>query len=328
MTIVSTIENIRYVGSIADGLAEAVSSTDDSQDSHFNDNYAFDVKYNFETNSINLVAKRKERDNDLSEEKDLRSENVPFELVVVDSVNYTNKDFPEKDLTMSLIEFDVTSEKFRITDILTLPDVKKIGPVRATMQRFSKDLIYICGVQCHEKFDLAKSLVTFRTTHNMTVLNSEQELTVLEVPHLSEEGTPYQNVELHRQYTIKYMFHQIGFEIDGVDAEAWFPNYNFGHSNCNETNGRQNNAFKTPLAAGQTHTVKIKCAKTSNKEIANKYDVVLTNGFCNRSRVELRDGSEINIQLDFTGLQAGEITKLKLNLGDMTSYAELYITLV
>lgn len=328
MTIVTKVENIRYVGSVADGLDGARQLTDDSGESYFNDNYVFDVKYNFESNSLDLVAKRKERDNDLSEEKDLRAETVPVELIVVDSVSYTNADFPEKELTFGLIEFDVATEKFRFADILQMPEAKTIGPLRAVAQRYNKDLILIAGIQCHDKFDFDKAFITFRTTHNMNVLNTEQELTIMEVPHISLEGKPYENVELHRQYILKYIFNHINFEIAGATIEEWFPNFQFGHSNCNETNGRQNNAFRTSLAADQIHTVKVKCSKHFNKESINRYDVVLTNGFCNRSRLELKDGSEVNIQLDFSGLEAGEVTKLKLNLGDMTSYAELYITLV
>jgi len=328
MTIVTKIENIRYVGSVADGLDVARELTDDTAESYFNDNYVFDVKYNFESNSLDLVAKRKERDNDLSEEKDLRLDDVPFEMVVVDSVSYTNADFPEKELTFGVIEFDVATEKFRFADILNMPDSKKLGPVKTLAYRYNKDLIIICGIQCHEKFDFAKSFITFRTTHNMNVLNSEQELTVMEVPYISLEGKPYENVELHRQYSLKYIFNHIDFEIAGATIEEWFPNFQFGHANCNETNGRQNNAFRTSLAANEIHTVVAKCSKYFNKDSVNRYDVSLTNGFCNRTRVDMKDGTEVSIQLDFTGLQAGEVTKLKFDLGDMTSYAELYITLV
>ena len=330
MTIVTTIENIRYVGSVADGLQEARQTTEDSLESYYNDNYVFDVKYNFETKSLDLVAKRKERDNDLSVEKDLRADGeIPFELVVVDSVSYTNVDFPpEKELTFGIFEFDVPSEKFQFTDVLLLPDVKTIGPLRAVAKRHNKNLILIAGLQCHDKFDFDKAFITFRTTNNMNVLNTEQELTVMEVPFLSPEGKPYENMELHRQYNLNYIFNQITFEIEGATIEPWFPNFRFGHADSNETSGRQNNAFRTTLAADQIHNVKVKCFKHNHKDSVNKYDVVLTVGFCNRARLELKDGSEVNIQLDFTGLQAGETTKLKLNLGDMTSYAELFITLV
>lgn len=84
------------------------------------------------------------------------------------------------------------------------------------------------------------------------------------------------------------------------------------------------NEYKVSLAPGK-YTVKVTVDKPSST-LTNTYLVSVVNGVTPVSKVDIASG-ELIVPVDLTGLQSGIVSRLKFQLGDVRSYAKLWMTI-
>ena len=84
--------------------------------------------------------------------------------------------------------------------------------------------------------------------------------------------------------------------------------------------------YRTSLPAG-IYNIQVNVNKPAYSTLNNRYDLSSINGIINKNRIDINSGS-VSVQLNISGLQAGETSKLKLNLGKFSSFGELWIDIV
>jgi len=92
-----------------------------------------------------------------------------------------------------------------------------------------------------------------------------------------------------------------------------------------KTGGTIFNNYTVTLPAADLYKIEITVAKEKFGDTRNTYNLTTVNGNINKNRIQSGDGT-FEILLNSSGLVATDYVKLKLNLGDFTSFAELWIT--
>lgn len=92
------------------------------------------------------------------------------------------------------------------------------------------------------------------------------------------------------------------------------------------TEQQLHNQFRVSLAPG-IYTIDTTFTKPEYSNLSNRYEIEAVNGVTNKTRIDIASGT-VPIQYNLTGMVAGEIAKLKLNIGKFTSFGELWVDVI
>jgi hypothetical protein len=92
-----------------------------------------------------------------------------------------------------------------------------------------------------------------------------------------------------------------------------------------DVNGQdsKSNQYRVTLPAAK-YTIQVNVDKTLYPDLENTYNITVLNGYINKTRVSTGAGS-FTVKLDLSELESSDYSKLKLDLGQFLSYAELWV---
>ena len=93
----------------------------------------------------------------------------------------------------------------------------------------------------------------------------------------------------------------------------------------NHPSASKDNDYVVTLPVADAYKLRYTFTKPNFKDTPNTYNVSVINGNVNKNRIVIGDGTE-DIILNSSFLTAGDFTKVKLNLGLLVSFSELWIT--
>jgi hypothetical protein len=92
-----------------------------------------------------------------------------------------------------------------------------------------------------------------------------------------------------------------------------------------KTGGTIFNNYTVTLPAADLYKIEITVAKEKFGDTPNTYNLTTVNGNINKNRIQIGAGT-FELVLNCSGLPAGDFSKIKMNLGEFASFAELWIT--
>jgi hypothetical protein len=90
-----------------------------------------------------------------------------------------------------------------------------------------------------------------------------------------------------------------------------------------QNSNARSNKYKVNLPPAK-YTIEVNVEKELYPENKNTYDIRVLNGYINKTRVIAGAGT-FNVKLDLSELETSDFSKLKFDLGQFSSYAELWI---
>ena len=258
-----------------------------------------------------------------------------------------------------LVIFD--AYEYGLTKITNSQSARKIA--RFVKERYNHDLIPLFVLDNFYKSapDFTASVLTFYTDEQDLTIND----TILTLDNLPVTVTQQEkerwllnNLNLHVSFEIldgdKIISSNSKFikpeakSLDFIKMDTPNLDLEYAVSNPADPVDRIGGQFKLSLPAKDLYTIRVKYfTDYIIKTLPVKFDVICINGIANKSRLTSgwtqinedvilqQHTSEIaarfvgldNIQINTAGLVAGDFVKLKLNLGNFKSYAELWIVL-
>lgn len=242
---------------------------------------------------------------------------------------FTPADFPMvTDQKSFYVEYNVLTNSFDILDVLSfgkankasVPNYHGVGLHRDIKKRHNENLLPIFYVKT---FDAAAtgfecSLINFYVhdsegeAADTIILNSDvEEMTTQERQQWINE-----NLVSFLTFVIK---NEDGTQIIDADQTKLFAVNAQGQPT-------PSNKYKVSLPAAK-YNIQVDVEKGLYPENANTYNIRVVNGFINKTRVSTGAGT-FSVKLDISELDAGDFSKLKFDLGDFESYAELWIEVI
>jgi hypothetical protein len=284
-----------------------------------NQNYR--ISFGYADNSITVKVEKIIKP-DLTRIEELDAEVIPqITFETVDEKTFTASDFPKQsDHIVWYVDFDVTTQS--ITKPKQLLDLfNGSGPSTPIYQ------IWSTYMSIHNS-----DLLQLFTLQNFDRLSEGFEKSVLRV-FVDVDNTPdlldtvitagdFETVTAteYNDWAGANLVPKITFDIkneqnEDVDATltARTEQQRFGH-------------YRVSLPAA-IYNIQVNVNKPAYSTLNNRYDLTAVNGIINKNRIDINTGS-VSIQLNLTGLQAGENAKLKLNLGKHNSFGELWVDIV
>lgn len=258
---------------------------------------------------------------DLTREADVE---VTYELLK--ERTFTVADFPAVgDHNNWIVEYDVVNNI--ITDPISTWELvnkeRKLNPsftfgnVREFLTaRWSEDLIPLMSLKTFDSTtDFSHSVLTFW-------VNQDDDTTTKYDTVLTNDGSVQLMTNEERDAYLSTFIPKITFAVKNADDES------VGTVTAAEpqkTGGTIFNNYTVTLPAADLYKLEITVAKEQFPSTTNTYTLSTINGNINKNRIEVGDGT-FEILLNSSGLAAGDYIKFKMNLGEFTSFAELWIT--
>lgn len=287
--------------------------------------------YDATTNQISVKIEKIAKP-DLTREEDVE---VTYELLK--ERTFTVADFPAiKDHNNWIVEYDTVNNVINdpisswklIADKRLTDSSFTFGHFREYLNsRWSEDLIPLFSVKSVDAIaDFSHSVLAFwvnqdddTTTKYDTVLtNNSVELMTLE----------------QRDVYIDSFIPKVSFIVKTTDDvvvgtitsdDPTLPDSATIERNNSSRNGIIFNNYKVTLPAADAYKIIGTIAKSKFGTTPNTYNLTTVNGTINKNRIVVGAGT-FEFLLNCSGLPAGDFSKIKMNLGEFASFAELWIT--
>lgn len=246
--------------------------------------------------------------------------------------SFTPSDFPMlTDHKSFYVEYNVLSNSFEILDTLNFGKSNKTrapsyhinGLHRDIKKRYNENLLPIFFIKTFDSgisgFDC--SLINFyvqsleNPASSTVILNSDV-----------EEMTTLERQEWINANLVSYLTFEIRNEdgsqiINDEQTRLFAVNANGEPLILNES--IRSNKYKVSLPAAK-YTVQVNIGKQLYPENVNTYNIRIVNGYVNKTRVSSGAGT-FTVKVDVAELDSGDFSKLKFDIGQFESYAELWI---
>lgn len=258
-----------------------------------------------------------------------RDEEVEFSYETLIERTFTPEDFPMRtDHNAFYLEYNALTNSFEILDVLSFGEINRFNKVSYhntdlhsdIINRYNENLLPILYVKT---FDAAAtgfdcSLVSFYTQNpqesaKTIILNSDVE----EMSDNDRQLWVNANLVSYLSFTIK---NEDGSQI--IDAEQ---TGEFGLNQLGQPNTKTNK-YRVNLPAAK-YTIEVNVVKVLYPENPNKYDIRIINGYVNKTQVYTGAGS-FTVKLDISELDVGDFSKLKFDLGQFKTYAQLWVDII
>jgi hypothetical protein len=261
---------------------------------------------------------------DLTREDDIE---LSYETLLEQT--FTAADFPMvTDHNSFYVEYNVLTNSFEILDVLAFGKSNKSTVTnyhgtelhRDIKKRYTENLLPIFYVKT---FDAAAtgfncSLINFYVNNHegdaadTIILNSDVEEMTTQERHLWIN----ENLVSYLTFVIK---NEDGSQIIDAEQTRLFAVNALGQPT-------RSNKYKVSLPAAK-YNIEVNVEKGLYPENANTYNIRVVNGFINKTRVSSGAGT-FGVKLDISELDAGDFSKLKFDLGQFESYAELWVEVI
>lgn len=258
-----------------------------------------------------------------------RDEEVEFSYETLIERTFTPEDFPMRtDHNAFYLEYNALTNSFEILDVLSFGEINRFNKVSYhntnlhsdIINRYNENLLPILYVKTFDAvatgFDC--SLISFYTQNpqesaKTIILNSDVE----EMSDNERQLWVNANLVSYLSFTIK---NEDGSQI--VDAEQ---TGEFGLNQLGQPNTKTNK-YRVNLPAAK-YTIEVNVVKTLYPENPNRYDIRIVNGYVNKTQVYTGAGS-FNVKLDISELDVGDFSKLKFDLGQFKTFAQLWVDII
>lgn len=284
-----------------------------------NTNYRSTMGYNDTSKTISVKVEK------LVKEDLTREESAPITYEVVAEREFAVSDFIRQgDHNSWCVDFDVTTET--ITDplnILVWGDEQRaknpafrFNDLRAGLTaRYSIDLLPLFILKSLDNIDsFDHSLLTFLVTKPAeTVSAYDTVITNTDVEEMTyEQRSAWFNTEITPHITIQVL------DLEDTVVATPFK------TNTHPSAARDNN-YTVTLPVADAYKLRYTFDKPHFGDTPNTYNVTVINGNVNKNRIVIGAGTE-DLILNSSYLVAGDYTKVKLNIGLLQSFSELWIT--
>lgn len=261
---------------------------------------------------------------DLTREDDVE---ISYETLL--ERTFTAADFPMvTDHNSFYVEYNVLTNSLDVLDVLRFGNANRgskanyhaDGLHRDIKKRYSENLLPIFYVKTFDAVATGFncSLINFYVNNHegdaadTIILNSDvEEITTHERAIWISE-----NLISYLTFVIK---NEDGSQVINAPQTRLFTINNLGEP-------AKSNKYKVSLPAAK-YNIEVNVEKGLYPENANTYNIRVVNGFINKTRVSSGAGT-FGVKLDISELDAGDFSKLKFDLGQFESYAELWVEVI